>query len=52
MYACAEEKANWMFWSLIIASLHLKPIVVFLALFYLVIFRLPEKGIFFCLFSV
>lgn len=33
MYACAGEKANWMFWSLVMAALHLKPVVVFLALF-------------------
>lgn len=45
MYACAEEKANWMFCSLIIATLHLNPLVVFLTLFYFVIFRLPERGI-------
>jgi len=51
MHACAGKKANWMFWGLIIAALHLKPIVAFLALFYLVIFRLPERGII-CLFSV
>lgn len=51
VYSYAGEKANGLFCSLVMVALHLKQIVLFLAaLFYLVIFRLPERG--FCLFSV
>lgn len=51
IYSYAGGKANGLFWSLVTVALHLKQIVLFLAaLFYLVIFRLPERG--FCLFSV